>query len=58
MKLNRAELRKILYDFNSVSNRLMQANYQDYNNVLKKFISFIKNTPIILLIVDPVSKIW
>lgn len=47
MKLNRAELRKILYDFNSVSNRLMQANYQDYNNVLKKFISFIKNTPII-----------
>ena len=47
MKLNRRELRKIIYDFNSISNRLLQANYDDYNGVLSKFISFLKNTLII-----------
>lgn len=47
MKLNRAELRKIIYDFNSISNRLMQADFQDYNVVLLKFIDFIKNNEII-----------
>ena len=47
MKLNRTELRKIIYDFNSISNRLLQADFEDYNGVLAKFISFIKKTPII-----------
>jgi hypothetical protein len=47
MKLNRADLRKIMYDFNSISNRLLQADYNDYTNVVSKFVSFIKNTPII-----------
>lgn len=47
MKLNRAELRKILYDFNSISNRLLQSDYQDYTGVIGKFIAFIKATPII-----------
>jgi len=36
-----------MYDFNSISNRLMQADYNDYTNVVSKFVSFIKNTPII-----------
>ena len=36
MKLNRKELRKIQYDFNSCSNRLLQANYEDYADVLGK----------------------
>ncbi|SCP99568.1 hypothetical protein [Anaerobium acetethylicum] len=48
MKLNRAELRKIIYDFNSISNRLLQADFNDYTNVVSKFVAFIKNTPIIL----------
>lgn len=48
MKLNRAELRKILYDFNSISNRLLQANYTDYIGVVNRFINFIKSTPIII----------
>jgi len=48
MRLNRNELRKILYDFNSFSNRLLQADFQDYTDVLKKFLNFINNTPIIL----------
>ena len=48
MKLNRNELRKIQYDFNSFSNRLLQADYQDYMDVLKKFLNFVNSTPIIL----------
>jgi len=47
MKLNRAELRKIIYDFNSISNRLMQVDFEDYKAVLLKFIDFIKNNEII-----------
>lgn len=47
MNLNRIELRKIIYDFNCISNRLLQANYQDYNSVLKKFINFTSNTEVI-----------
>lgn len=47
MNLNRAELRKIIYDFNSISNRLIQADFNDYTNVVIKFVNFIKNTPII-----------
>lgn len=48
MKLNRNELRKIQYDFNSFSNHLLQADYQDYMDVLKKFLNFVNSTPIIL----------
>lgn len=48
MRLNRNELRKILYDFNSWANRLLQAAFQDYTGVLSKFINFIDNTPIII----------
>ena len=47
MKLNRKELRKIQYDFNSCSNRLLQANYEDYADVLGKFVNYIESTPII-----------
>lgn len=47
MILNRNELRKIIYDFNSISNRLIQADYEDYNGVLSKFLEFINKTPII-----------
>lgn len=47
MKLNRKELRKIMYDFNSISNRLLQADFEDYNEVLAKFIGYIQRTPII-----------
>lgn len=47
MKLNRAELRKIMYDFNSISNRLLQADYNDHTGVVGRFVAFIKATPII-----------
>lgn len=41
-------MRKIQYDFNSYSNRLLQADFRDYTDVLGKFISFINGTPVIL----------
>ena len=50
MKLNRKELRKIQYDFNSCSNRLLQADYEDYGDyagVLAKFVKYMDSTPII-----------
>lgn len=50
MKLNRKELRKIQYDFNSCSNRLLQADYGDYGDyagVLAKFVKYMDSTPII-----------
>ena len=47
MKLNRKELRKIQYDFNSCSNRLLQADYEDYAGVLAKFVKYMDSTPII-----------
>ena len=47
MKLNRKELRKIQYDFNSCCNRLLQAYYEDYADVLAKFVRYIDSTPII-----------
>lgn len=47
MKLSRNDLRKIIYDFNSLSNRLLQANFDDYNGVLEKFVKFLSETDII-----------
>lgn len=47
MKLNRKELRKIQYDFNSYSNRLLQANYKDYTGILTKFLKYLDSTPVI-----------
>jgi len=48
MRLNKKELRKIQYDFNSYANRLLQADFNDYTGVLGKFLNFLENTPIII----------
>jgi len=37
----------MIYDFNSISNRLMQADFEDYHTVLVRFIYFIKNNDLI-----------
>ena len=59
MRLNRNELRKIQYDFNSFSNRLLQADYKDYTGVLGKYLKYIDDTPIILdYIMDCGSCDW
>ena len=47
MQINRKELKIIISRFNSKANRLMQAPYADYIDVLKKFISYIDTTEII-----------
>ena len=47
MRLNKNELRKIMYEFNSLSNRLLQANFHDYNGVLTKFVKYIDQADII-----------
>lgn len=47
MILNKKELKKIMYDFNSNSNRLMQADFADYLGVMKKYVGFIQATPVI-----------
>jgi len=45
--LNRIELKKVIYDFNSISNRLMRVDYNEYNSVLAKFLAYINETEII-----------
>lgn len=52
MKLNRSELKKIIYDFNSISNRLLQADFEDYNDVMRKYIAYTEATPIIMEYID------
>lgn len=47
MILNKIELKKIIYDFNSVSNRLLNSSYEDYKGNVSKFIGFINSTDII-----------
>lgn len=56
MKLNKKELKKLQYDFNSICNRLLQADYQDYPEVLGKFLKFINNASIFIEIrVQPIA---
>jgi hypothetical protein len=47
MELNRKELKKVMLDFNNISNRFMRVNYQDYNSVLSKFIAHLDRVEII-----------
>ena len=47
MKLSRNDLRKVMYDFNSLCNRLLQADFNDYSGVLSKFAKYVKDTEII-----------
>ncbi|MDD3833273.1 MAG: hypothetical protein PHR18_05140 [Oscillospiraceae bacterium] len=52
MKLNRTELKKIIYDFNSIANRLMRVHFDEYKHVLAKFIEYIDSTEVIKEFVD------
>lgn len=47
MELNKIELKKISHDFNIVSSRIMRAKFDDYNLVLRKFLTFIDGNEII-----------
>ncbi len=47
MELNKRELKKLLLDFNSISSRMMRVNYHDYDDVLRKFLTFMETQPVI-----------
>lgn len=47
MKLNKRDLKKISYDFLSLSNRLLQADFRDYSTVIARFVRFLSDTDII-----------
>ena len=48
MKTTKKELRVVMSSFNSISNRLMKADYYDYMDVLKKFCIYIESTELIM----------
>ncbi len=50
--MNRKDIKMVMSDFNSISNRLMQADYYDYLDVLKKMLNFIESTELIKGFVD------
>ena len=52
MNLNKTELRIILFDFNSIANRLLKADMEDYGGVLNKFLRFLSDTEIIKAYLD------
>lgn len=56
MRLNRKDLRIIQYEFNSISNRLLQADFEDYTDVLVKFVSFVENNPLIFEFISDCGK--
>jgi len=45
--LNRVELKKVIYDFNSISNRFMRVDYNEYNLILARFLDYLDKTEII-----------
>lgn len=47
MELNKKELRKLLLEFNGISSRFMGVNYEDYDDVLRKFLTFMETQPVI-----------
>ena len=48
MEMNKKDLKKMMYSFNTISSRMMRVKWDEYNMVLKKFINFIDNNEIIL----------
>jgi hypothetical protein len=47
LKLNRIELKKIIYDFNSISNRFMRVDWREYSSLLSKFLAYIDSVEVI-----------
>ena len=56
MILSKKELRKTQYDFNSNTNRLLQADFSEYTSVLKKYIDFLRKTDVIYSYITDCGK--
>ena len=47
MEMNKSDLKKIMCDFNSTSERLMRSDYNACIGNMKRFLNFIDETPFI-----------
>jgi hypothetical protein len=47
MNLSRKDLKKIIYDFNGISNRLMKVEFEEYLFVLKKFLNYVEGCAVV-----------
>ena len=47
MQMTKKDLRKILYDFNSVSNRLLQSDSDNYLSALQRFLEYLNSQELI-----------
>lgn len=47
MNLNRRDLRKLSFDFNSIANRLLRSSHNEFIHVLKKFIGYVNSEELI-----------
>ena len=47
MNLNKKELRKLSFEFNSMANRLLRSSYQEFNHALKRFLGYIDSIELI-----------
>lgn len=47
MNLNKKELRKLSFEFNSMANRLLRSSYQEFNHALKRFLGYIDGIELI-----------
>lgn len=56
MKIDKQELKKIIYDFNRISNRLLRVDLNDYSVVLKKFLSYVESTELIWAVISDAGK--
>ena len=48
MELNKRDLKKMTYSFNSISSRMMRAPFDEYNSILKKFLNHLESNEIIM----------
>lgn len=47
MNLNKKELRKLSFEFNSMSNRLLRSSHKEFNHDLKRFLGYIGSVELI-----------
>ena len=47
INLNKKELRKLSFEFNSMANRLLRSSYQEFNHALKRFLGYIDSIELI-----------
>ena len=56
MKIDKKELKKISYDFRSLGNRIIHANYNEVASIIAMFIAYIERTPLLLDYINSLPK--